>query len=298
MTTMTMNAHDFTVGAPINNPSAIRQNRVPLTIDQIRKAAPSAFATGAHHSRSDRYTYLPTAAVIENMLANGFQAFAAQQSRTRIADKQEFTKHMIRFRMPNAETSLMKVGDVFPEIALINSHDGSSAYKLMAAFFRLACSNGLIVADSRIASISVRHSGNIVEEVAAGSVQIVRDMPQTIDAIERWKQIQLTAPEQKIIAQAAHTVRFADAEGHVNTPIRPDQLLHTRRQADNGNDLWTVFNKVQENVINGGASAVNPTTFRRTTARKVNGIDQDVRLNKALWTMAEQMAALKTGQAA
>jgi hypothetical protein len=281
---MTFNSlHNFTVGAPI------RKN-TPLSLDEIRRAAPSAFTTEAYKDRSDRYAYIPTSAVIEGMMSNGFSPFQASQSRTKIEDKREHTKHMIRFRAPNAS---LVVGDSFPEIVLINSHDGSSAYKLMAGIFRLVCSNGLIVADSMIGSIHVRHSGNIIAEVARGTVELVENMPKCIDAIERWKQIQLNRGEQALLAEAAHQVRFADSDGKIDTPIRPDQLLTSRRYDDKGQDLWSTFNRVQENVIKGGISARAVGAARRTGMREVKGIDQNVNLNRALWTLAEKMAELR-----
>jgi hypothetical protein len=54
--------------------------------------------------------------------------------------------------------------------------------------------------------------------------------------------------------------------------------------------LWSVFNRVQENVIKGGLSAYKPGSFQRTTTRTVKGIDQDIRLNRALWTLGTRMA--------
>jgi hypothetical protein len=76
-------------------------------------------------------------------------------------------------------------------------------------------------------------------------------------------------------------------------------LLVPRRAADTQNDLHTVFNRVQENVIRGGISYTRqglqrplPTVHRST--RSVRSVDGDVRLNRALWTLAEEMAKLKT----
>lgn len=279
-----MNAmHNFTVGSPI------RKN-TPLTMDEIRRAAPSAFAMEPYHDRSSRYAYIPTSAIIEGMLSNGFLPFQASQSRTRIEDKKEHTKHMIRFRAPNAS---LVVGDSFPEIVLINSHDGSSAYKLMAGIFRLVCSNGLVVADSMIDSVHIRHSGNVIAEVSRGSVELVDHMPKCIDAIQRWKDIQLNAGEQAIFADSAHMVRFADSDGKINTPIQSNQLLKPRRYDDKGTDLWSTFNRVQENVIKGGLTARTPGAARRTGMREVKGIDQNVNLNRALWNLAERMAELR-----
>lgn len=274
----------------------MRTGNTALTLDQVRQYAPSAFATEADSSRSSRYTYIPTVNIIEGMLAAGFAAFSATQSRTRDADRREHTKHLIRFRSIENMQAL-QVGDSLPEIVLVNSHDGTSAYKLMAGIFRLVCSNGMIVAESMQASISVRHQGNIIDAVIDGSNQIVANAPKTLEAVNSWKHLQLTSGEQAAFAEAAHTVRFADSEGSVSTPITPAQLLAPRRSADNGSDLWSVTNRVQENVIRGGLHAIardaNGRRIRRVSTREVKGIDQDVKLNRALWQLAERMAELK-----
>jgi hypothetical protein len=283
--------HNFNIGASAN------RQQVPLTIDQIARYAPSAMATHAHESRSDRYTYIPTVNVIEGMIKAGFQPFSASQSRSRIEGKTEFTKHMIRFRHPDTESSLMKVGDVVPEVVLINSHDGTSAYKLIAGMFRLVCSNGLMVSDAEIAAVTVMHKGNILENVVDGSYRLIEDSQKAMGTVRTWTELQLTTGEQSALAEAAHTLRFADAEGKVTTPITAAQLLQPRRAYDQGNDLWKTFNRVQENVIKGGLSAIqrdeNGRRMRRVSTRQVKGIDQDVKLNRALWQLAERMQELK-----
>lgn len=275
--------------AILNQPRSIRQNRAPLTLEQIRKAAPSAFAEEAFAGMSSRYAYIPTAAVIENLMRAGFQVFAASQSRTKDEGRQNHVKHMIRFRQSGAALS---VGEIFPEVVLVNGHDGSSRYKLMGGLFRLICSNGAIIADSLIGSVNVRHTGNVIEQVATGTLQIVEHMPKAIDAVKRWRDIQLSAGERTAFAEAAHAYRFADADGAITTPIRPAQLLEARRAEDTGADLWSVFNRVQENVVKGGLTAWGPNR-RRRTSREVKGIDQDVKLNRALWIMAEKLAEAK-----
>src|ERR1019366_4418956 len=98
-----------------------------------------ALATRPYDSMSQRYTHIATVGVIEAMIKAGFQPFSASQSRTRIEGKAAFTKHMIRFRHQDVSQSLA-VGDVIPEVFLINSHDGTSAYRLIAGLYRLACS--------------------------------------------------------------------------------------------------------------------------------------------------------------
>lgn len=281
---------------PLEQATAIRSTHHPLTLEQIQRVAPSAFATEPYHGMSSRYAYIPTSTVIDGLMKAGFQPFAAAQSRARLDDKKAHTKHMIRFRAPNTTLAL---GETFPEIVLVNSHDGSSAYKLMAGLFRLVCSNGMIVADSLVGSISVRHTGNVIEEAASGSIQIVERMPVVVDAIARWKSIQLSAGEQAILADAAHHLKFADTDGKITTPIKPEQLLAPRRSEDSSPDLWSTFNRVQENLTKGGLTARQPYDVehhrrgRRVTTQGVRAIDQDVKLNRALWTISEKMAEMK-----
>jgi hypothetical protein len=57
-----------------------------------------------------------------------------------------------------------------------------------------------------------------------------------------------------------------------------------------------VFNRVQENLIKGGVAG-RAATGRRTTTRAVGGVTENVKLNKALWTLADSMAALKIDKA-
>lgn len=296
-----MNAHNFTIGTPINKPQTAM---IPLTMEQLRDKAPSVFATQAHESRSARYKYIPTVEVIMGLEKAGFLPYTATQSRSRVQGKSEFTKHMIRFR--HQDTTINKVGDSIPEVAMINSHDGTSAYELSVALWRLKCSNGLMVAERDMSSVKVYHKGDVIRDVVEGSYRVISEAELALEKTAQWGQLQLTSGDQQAFAVAAHILRFADAEGNSNTPITPAQLLQPRRadDAQDGRqwhgiakpDLWTTFNVVQENAIKGGLHGVkNPGTRerRQVTTRQVNGIDQDVRLNRALWTLAAKMAELK-----
>jgi hypothetical protein len=186
---------------------------------------------------------------------------------------------------------------VVSEVVLINSHDGTSAYKLIAGLYRLVCSNGMMVSDGEIDSINVAHKGDIVQDVIEGSRRLIADTQKSLGTVRNWTQLQLTDGEQHAFAQAAHTLRFADSEGKVTTPITPDQLLVPRRREDVGSDLWHTLNRVQENVIAGGLHAIqcdaDGRRVRRVSTRRINGIDQDVRLNRALWALAGKTAELK-----
>jgi hypothetical protein len=275
--------------------SFINRHQTPLTMEEITRRAPSALATRPYDAMSAKYTYVPTLGVIEAMIAAGFQPFSAVQSRTRIAGKGDFTKHMLRFR--HQDMGQLAVGDTVPEVVLINSHDGTSAYKLIAGLYRLVCSNGMMVSDGEIDAINVTHKGDIVGEVIEGSHRLIADTQKSLGTVRNWTQLQLTSGEQHAFAESAHTLRFADSQGKTTTPITAGQLLTPRRREDVGDDLWHTLNRVQENVIAGGLSAIQRDAdgrrVRRVSTRRINGIDRDVRINRALWQLASRMAELK-----
>ena len=166
------------------------QARGPLDDQQIAALAPSAFATAPHESRSNRYAYIPTSSVIAGLRAQGFAPVSAKQGRSRIPGKTDFTKHMIRFR--HEAQALRSVGQSFPKIVLVNSHDGSSAYHIMAGIFRVVCLNGLIVAERSDGARSVQHKGNVVDNVIDASFEVLTESRSALVAAENWATITLT----------------------------------------------------------------------------------------------------------
>lgn len=257
-----------------------------LSTDEIRKAAPSVFAEQPAPTRSQRYAFIPTSQVVDALQQNNWLVTKAMESRTKIEANKGFTRHMLRFRQNLG--SLLNVGDSRIEIVLVNSHNGTSAYSLSMGLFRLVCSNGMVVADSLFQSIRIMHTGNIVNDVLNASADIIARAPKVLDTVREWGQIHLTAGEQLALAESAHQVRFPEGSA-----IKPDQLLRVHRHADNGNSLWQTFNRIQENVIKGGAKAYDPEKQRRVRAREVKNISGNINLNKALWTLGERMAELK-----
>lgn len=278
--------------------------RQPLSDEQLHRFAPSIFAREAHESRSERYGYAPTFEILAALRTEGFLPVHASQSSTRDASRREHTKHMIRFTHRSQLEQLAAgraVGDVFPEVVLINAHDGSSAYQLMGGLFRLVCLNGLVVADAMVGTFKVQHTGKIRERVIEGSYTVLQNTTRAVEVADEWKGIALEIDERDALAEAAHQVRFADAEGNVSTPITPAQLLIPRRYADDRKDLWTTFNVLQENAIRGGLQGrtqpgPNASRGRRVTTREIRGIDQDIRLNRALWALGARMADIKLGR--
>jgi hypothetical protein len=262
-------------------PTSVRKNR-PLTNDELQLIVPSAFSAEKHDSRSERYTYIPTITLLDKLREEGFEPYYATQSRTRTADKREFTKHMLRLRRHDQIE-----GKEVPEIILLNSHDGSSSYKMIPGMFRQICTNGL-VAWKDFGEIRVPHKGDIIGQVIEGAYEVLHTFDSIDENIERMRNIQLTEAEQLLLGAAALEYKY---DGKT-PPITAEQVIRHRRWEDNRSDLWTTFNRIQENVIKGGVSG-RTTQGKRVRTREVTGIDGDIKLNQALWTLAQEMAKLK-----
>lgn len=290
------NRHDFRYGARLNN--QVARQLAPMSDDQIRKLAPSVFAAEPHGSRSERYAYIPTSIVLAGLRKEGFIPVSAQQSRSRTPGKAEYTKHLMKFI--RADGAVARVGDAIPEVVLINSHDGTSAYKIYLGCFRYVCSNGLIVCDSLFDSVSIPHTGNVQDEVIDASFEVIDAGKKIGQTIEQWQGITLQTDEARAFAKSAHLLRWDGEDAKAPTEVTPDRLLAVRRPGDLRTDLWTTFNRVQENIVKGGQEYVLPPArgqFRRRNlkVRPVAGIDQNTALNRALWQLGDEMRKLKSG---
>ncbi len=257
--------------------NVIRKDR-PLTHDELFRTVPSIFSETKHDSRSDRYTYIPTITLLDNLKREGFQPFFACQTRVRDLSKREHTKHMLRLRREGQIT-----GNQVPEIILLNSHDGSSSYQMLPGLFRAVCQNGLICGET-FGEVRVPHKGDVVERVIEGAYEVLGIFDRVDEKREEMQRLMLPPPAQQALAKAALIYRFGDE----HQPVSESQILSPRRWQDESPDLWTTYQRIQENLIKGGLRGRN-AQGRNQQTRAVRGIDGDVKLNRALWVMAETM---------
>jgi hypothetical protein len=257
----------------------VRRDR-PLTRDELAHYVPSVFSEEKHASRSERYTCIPTITLLDNLQREGFQPFFACQTRVRDQGKREHTKHMLRLRREGQIT-----GKQVPEIILLNSHDGSSSYQMLPGLFRAVCQNGLICGES-FGEVRVPHKGDVVGKVIEGAYEVLGVFDRVEENGMRCSHC-CCRPRTAGLAKAAITYRF----GEEHQPVTEAQILSPRRWQDESHDLWTTYQRIQENLIKGGLCGKN-TQGKRMHTRAVKGIDSDVKLNRALWVMAENMLSL------
>lgn len=255
----------------------------PLSNEQIGSFAPAVFAPEAHASRSDRYGYIDTGAILNGLRDEGFQVMEARQAVTRTAGKRGYAQHLLRLR----HQSVQAFSEGAPEIIVSNSHEGSSAMTIMGGYFRFICSNGLIAGDM-LATHKVYHrgSGRLDGMVIDGCVRVLDDVQQITNTIDRWTGTTVTRELAFDYANRALALRWDSGQA----PVQAADLLRARRLQDRGNTAWHLLNIVQENLLRGGQPGRN-ANGGRTTTRAISGMDQTVDINRRLWDLVDEVVA-------
>lgn len=266
----------------------------PLSNEQLERVAPAIFAETPWDEVSARYVFVPTSTVVEMLRREGFEPVRAMQSRTRIEGKQGFTKHLLRFRhrdfLMDRSLTPDDLGTLIPEIVVTNSHDRGSAFKVDLGIFRLVCTNGMVVGDHLCPPVSIRHSGR-PDDVIDAAFEVIGHAPAALDAAREMRALTLAPGEQAAFATAARELRWPTDDA-ATARVEPESLLRPRRWDDKGNDLWAVLNRAQENILKGGVK-VRGADGKPRRATAVASVDGDRKLNKALWTLAEEMRRIK-----
>lgn len=271
-----------------------------LSIEDIQRRAPAVFAEGAHSSRSERFVHFATHELLRGLIEQGFVPVRVSVGGSSDVEKRNFTKHAIRLRrIEDISNQTPKVGDSIPEVVLRNAHDGTSAYALDAALYRLICSNGMVVSDKQFGSIKVGHTGkNAIDKVIEGTYTVISDAQLALERAQELRAIELTPSEQVLFGNEAKALRF---EGPVAEQITGEQVVRARRSADLGSSLWLTFNRAQENLVRGGlnyhvTSAKGDVQNRES--RPVRSVDGDFSLNKDLWALTQDFASWKASKVA
>lgn len=254
-----------------------------LTQNELEHYAPSIFTKSPYQKMGESYEVISTFEVLQGLFDMGFGVTKAMETKARKPERTGFSKHMLRLRRKDEE----EINGYFPEVILINSHDGSTSYQLKAGIYRMVCSNGMIVGDEMF-SQKVRHQGNVVDRVGDACSDIIEVFPTAVKTVSEWQDIELSPGEQLAFADAAKGLRWDETKKQVDS----EKLLRKRRNQDNSRDLWTTFNVVQENMIKGGVTVRDKQTKQTRRSKGVKSVNENSKLNTALWKLTENMASL------
>ena len=264
------------------------QNDGFLNANQIKERAKSVFTDKAGPSTSEKFTHIPTHKVIEDMEQLGWGVVDAKEVKARAKNSIGFQKHLVVFRNPDVVINGADGDTVFPQILLTNSNDGKNAFTFTAGLFRMVCENGLVVSTQEFENVKMRHMGYTFEELQKQIRAMVEQLPLTVESMNKMKQVQLDEEQAKALAKKALTTRFTEDQVEA-MDFNLDELLEPTRDEDKGNDLWSVFNVIQEKILDGDFTYMSGAKIRK--ARKVKNFKQDLDINQKLFAMAAEFIA-------
>jgi len=257
-----------------------------LNESQIREQASSIFTTKGAPGTSEKYAHIPTNQIIQDMEKLGWGVVDAKQVRARKGEG--YQKHLVVFRNNNLVIEGTDGDSAYPQVLLTNSHDGKNAFTFTAGLFRMVCENGLVICSKEFENLKIRHYGYNFEELTNVINSMVEKLPLTVESMNRFKGKQLLKTQIEEFAKKAAAIRFG-AEQLNNITIDYDKLIEPTRPEDQGDDLWSVFNVVQEKLVHGMFEYTSGNKLRK--ARKIKNFKQDLDLNAKLYELAVEYAA-------
>lgn len=267
-----------------------------LTPADIERICPMAFKSKPTNPNvSDKYIQATTYDVVQDLEKLGWLPVDAKQCRNKKGSSGIRSFHMIAFQNPNVKITKTlddgsEIVDTYPRIILTNSHDGFNSFKFMVGLFRLVCSNGLVLCDSQMVNMSIRHINYDFEELRKIVTTSIEQIPHIVCTMNKMQTIIPT--EAQKIDLALEVLRIRKGL-ELNNPLEVPQyviqdILTPVRNEDKKDDLWTIFNICQEKMIKGGFKAENKKQKPRKQ-KGITSIKKDLDFNQRLWEKAYAM---------
>jgi hypothetical protein len=251
-----------------------------FNLADVKKSIPSIFATRAHSKMSTRYAFISSAQIIDVLVKeHNFQVVSAVQRSARRRDPR-FTRHMITLRPKNAK--LIR-GEAIPQLVFTNSHDGQSKFQLAGGLYRVLCENGLVTSIADDVCIKT-HLGDPKVIIEAALAVVAR--------VGKIEPVMAKMMKKKLDAKQVAGFAIKAAKIAYDEPLSfdPQLLLAARRVEDEANTVWTVFNRIQENIVRGGIEFKSKASGRQFSTRGLTHIGRSIDMNRQLWAVAEKLA--------
>lgn len=251
---------------------------------RVRSLAPAVFASSKAEHLTPRYQQFRTADVLPIMADYGLFPVQAAQVNTRKGSI-EHSNHLIAFAK---ESDIGQ--ELRQEIVLYNSHNGQGALRLFAGAYRFICSNGIVAGDGYDAR--VYHSANQLRGFEEMLRHTIESLPRMMEQIDKLRRITLDFEEVERLANDVVKLRWKEHNGATENGVYYNQrtlrsALTARRSEDELYDAFTVFNRLQENVLRGGVEVISISDkcpegcYRK--ARPIASVKEHVRINRGIF---------------
>jgi hypothetical protein len=207
--------------------------------------------------------YIPTVNVIEKLQDEGWHIAGVNEQRSK---SRKISNNYVQMQHPDFAIKNSKgKNEALASLTITNSCNGNKPLQLDLGVYRQVCSNGLMVreefATERFRHIQIDYN-NLVNKLNLFGNKV----DKVLNKFNNLKEHTLSDNLMRQFAIEAASLRFTPEE--VNS--RVEDLLRVSRLEDEGNNLWTVYNRVQENLTH-----------------DIRNPNMDIKLNQQLFTLAE-----------
>lgn len=208
--------------------------------------------------------YIPTLDVITKLQNEGWQLKGVDEQRGK---NRKISSNYVQMQHPDFAVKNNKGKDeAYTSITISNSCNGSKPLEMNIGMFRQVCSNGLIRFDEQAEQEKIKHIEVNYMNLDRFITSVTNKTSKLLTEVNEMKRKGLSIEDMRKLAIEAASLRYSNLDD-----INIDDLLVVNRVEDESNDLWTVFNRIQENLTH-----------------DVNNMNEDIRLNKQLFSLAEQ----------
>jgi len=210
--------------------------------------------------------YIPTLDVITKLQDEGWKISGVAEQRGK---NRKITSNYVQLQHPDFAVQNSKgKNEAFTSITLSNSCNGNRPLQMSLGMFRQVCTNGLVRFDQHAETEKIRHIEVNARDLDRFVISMNSKADKLLTEVNEMKHKGLSIEDMRKLAREAASLRYTNLD-----EINIDDLFAVNRVEDESNDLWTVFNRIQENLTH-----------------DVKNMNEDIRLNQQLFSLVENFA--------
>jgi hypothetical protein len=254
-----------------------RKGFIPLdnNIDKLIAFTPSLDKNWRDSQRIKSKPYqVETLDAIRQFQDNGWKISGANQTRR---NNRQISSHLIKMEHPDLIIRNDKgQREAVSNILISNGCNGTKPLNLDIGAFRMVCSNGLYSMDS-LSHAAIKHNEQNVQMLPEIIGKFNNKAEVVLNEFKKLKDVQLSPKQMSQLAFEAAELRFGD-----KIEFDVDQLLKVNRKGDEGDSLWSVYNRIQENLTQSNLLIDRDGNL----ISGVNNVEDDVKINQQLFELA------------
>jgi hypothetical protein len=197
---------------------------------------------------------------------------------------------IVRMRMPDHGR---KEDGGAPELIIGDSHNGTKPAKLLLGYINFLCMNGMIAGDMLYHRKFIHRTRDLMHQLRLELEDIDTSVRKLMMRVNAMRNYNTTIGEQIQLTDAAMEERFVTrSDQHLSGDFKVDmrrKLLNRNRDGDKRNDMFTIMNVIQENLIRGGAHYISSTSNRLIRMKPIAAVDRNMNINQRIWVEAERI---------